>query len=116
MNVDLENEKKKNIRLAIAVASFYPSENKIYFFDEGLNRIFDLKRWEEFKSPEIGSTPKGAVGTDGLWVLSIMNSISSVRKIINSYGTDMTGRGGTSLKYSRMVEHTKQLHLIRKYY
>ena len=51
-------------------ASLYPTETQIYFFDKGVYRTFDMKTWEEFKNAEIGTTPKGAVGTDGVWVLS----------------------------------------------
>lgn len=51
-------------------SSLYPTEKKIYFFDKGLYRSFDMKRWEEFKNPEIGSNPKGAVCADRIWVLS----------------------------------------------
>jgi uncharacterized RDD family membrane protein YckC len=51
-------------------ASLYPTENKIYFFDKGIYRTFDGKNWEVFKNPAIGNTPKGAVGTEGIYVLS----------------------------------------------
>ena len=51
-------------------ASFYPAEDKIYFFDSGFYRTFGMKRWEEFKNSAIGSNPKGAVGAGGIWVLS----------------------------------------------
>jgi|GEM_PF-5055583 len=62
-------------------ASLYHTENKIYFFDKGLYRTFDMKTWEEFKNPEIGSNPKGAVGTDGIWVLSTMRKKPVLRLI-----------------------------------
>jgi uncharacterized RDD family membrane protein YckC len=67
-------------------ASLYPTPNKIYFFDKGLYRTFDMKTWEEFKNPEIGSNPKGAVGTDGIWVLSTMRK-KPVLKLITERET-----------------------------
>ncbi len=51
-------------------ASLHPTENKIYFFAKGLYRTFDMKTWEEFRDSAIGSNPKGAVGNEGIWVLS----------------------------------------------
>jgi uncharacterized RDD family membrane protein YckC len=50
--------------------SLYPTENKIYFFAKGLYRTFDMKTWEEFRDSVIGNNPKGAVGNEGIWVLS----------------------------------------------
>jgi uncharacterized RDD family membrane protein YckC len=40
-----------------------------------------MKTWEEFKNPEIGSNPKGAVGTDGIWVLSTVRKKPVLRLI-----------------------------------
>src|SRR4030042_5007185 len=54
--------------------SLYATENKIYFFDKGLYRTFNLREWKEFKNSAIGSSPKGAVGTEGIWVLSKIKS------------------------------------------
>ncbi len=51
-------------------ASLYPTEDKIYFFDKGLYRTFDGKKWEDFKNSAIGDNPKGAVGPDGIYLLS----------------------------------------------
>lgn len=70
-------------------ASLCPTEDKIYFFDQGLYRTFDGKNWESFKNPAIGSNPKGAIGPSGIWVLSthkkkpVLNLISGneVREI-----------------------------------
>lgn len=42
-------------------SSLYPTENKIYLFDKGLYGTFDMRKWEEFRNPAIGSNPKGAV-------------------------------------------------------
>ena len=50
--------------------SLCPTEDKIYFFDQGLYRTFDGKNWESFKNPAIGSNPKGAISPSGIWVLS----------------------------------------------
>jgi uncharacterized RDD family membrane protein YckC len=51
-------------------ASLYSTEDKIYFFDKGVYRTFDGKNWEVFKNPAIGNNPKGAVGTEGIYILS----------------------------------------------
>jgi uncharacterized RDD family membrane protein YckC len=51
-------------------SSLYPTEDKIYFFDKEFYRTFDGKNWEVFKYPAIGNNPKGAVGTEGMYVLS----------------------------------------------
>ena len=51
-------------------ASLYPTEDKIYFFNKGLYRTFDGKKWKDFKNSAIGDNPKGAVGTDGIYILS----------------------------------------------
>ena len=69
--------------------SLYPAENKIYFFDKGLYRTFDMKKWEEFKNPEIGSNPKGAVGTEGIWVLSTVMKKPLLKLITESETKEM---------------------------
>jgi hypothetical protein len=51
-------------------ASLCATEDKIYFFDKGFYRTFDGKNWEVFKNAAIGSNPKGAVTTEGIYVLS----------------------------------------------
>jgi uncharacterized RDD family membrane protein YckC len=51
-------------------ASLYSTEDKIYFFDKGIYRTFDGKNWEVFKNPAIGNNPKGAVGPEGIYILS----------------------------------------------
>lgn len=53
-------------------ASVSPAKDKFYFFSEGLYRAFDGEKLEEVKNPAIGSTPRGAVGEEGIWVLSIV--------------------------------------------
>jgi uncharacterized RDD family membrane protein YckC len=62
-------------------SSLYPAENKIYFFEKGLYRTFDMKTWQEFKNAEIGANPKGAVGPDGIWVLSTIRKMPVLRLI-----------------------------------
>jgi len=62
-------------------SSLYPAGNKIYFFEKGLYRTFDMKTWEEFKNTEIGAYPKGAVGTDGIWVLSTIRKMPVLKLI-----------------------------------
>jgi uncharacterized RDD family membrane protein YckC len=51
-------------------ASVSHAKDKLYFFSKGLYRTFDGGKWEEVKNPAIGNTPKGAVGDEGIWVLS----------------------------------------------
>ncbi len=65
-------------------ASLYPVEDKIYFFDKGSYRTFDMKKWEEFKNPDIGSNPIGTLGNDGIWVLSIVMNKPSLKFITGS--------------------------------
>jgi uncharacterized RDD family membrane protein YckC len=62
-------------------SSLYPADNKIYFFEKGLYRTFDMKTWEEFKNAEIGANPKGSVGTDGIWVLSTIRKMPVLKLI-----------------------------------
>jgi uncharacterized RDD family membrane protein YckC len=62
-------------------SSLYPAGNKIYFFEKGLYRTFDMKTWEEFKNAEIGANPKGAVGPDGIWVLSTIRKMPLLKLI-----------------------------------
>jgi hypothetical protein len=62
-------------------SSLYPAGNKIYFFEKGLYRTFDMKTWEEFKNAEIGANPKGAVGPDGIWVLSTIRKMPVLKLI-----------------------------------
>jgi len=62
-------------------ASLYPTEDKIYFFDKGVYRTFDGKNWEVFKNPAIGNTPKGAVGPEGIYILSTTRKKTELRLI-----------------------------------
>ncbi len=63
-------------------ASLCATEDKIYFFDKGLYRTFDGKNWEVFKNAAIGSNPKGAVGPEGIYILSTMRK-KPVLKLIS---------------------------------
>src|SRR4030043_775555 len=67
-------------------ASLYSTGNKVYFFDKGVYRTFDMKTWEEFKNAEIGANPKGAIGNDGIWVLSTIRK-KPVLRLITETGT-----------------------------
>jgi len=61
--------------------SLYPTEDKIYFFERGIYRTFDGKKWEDFKSSAIGDSPKGAIGLEGLYVLSEVGKKPKLRLI-----------------------------------
>ncbi len=63
-------------------ASLCTTEDKIYFFDKGFYRTFDGKNWEVFKNAAIGSNPKGAVATEGVYVLSTVRK-KPVLKLIS---------------------------------
>jgi uncharacterized RDD family membrane protein YckC len=51
--------------------SLSEGDGKVYFFDEGLYRVFDGAEWEEVMMSSIGTSPKGAVSPKGLVVLSM---------------------------------------------
>lgn len=66
--------------------SIAQADNKLYFFDKGFYRVFDTegsafdeKNWEEFKNPAIGDNPKGAISSDGIWVLSEKADVVSLK-------------------------------------
>ena len=62
-------------------ASLYSTEDKIYFFDKGFYRTFDGKNWEVVKNTAIGNNPKGAVGTEGIYILSTMRKKPGLKLI-----------------------------------
>ena len=62
-------------------ASLYPTEDKIYFFNKGIYRTFDGKKWQDFKNSAIGDNPKGATGTDGIYVLSTVGKKPKLKLI-----------------------------------
>jgi uncharacterized RDD family membrane protein YckC len=100
-------------------SSLYPAGNKIYFFEKGLYRTFDMKTWEEFKNAEIGAYPKGAVGTDGIWVLSTIRKMP-VLKLITERETKEVPLPDEALEEEMRVCSTqllclgKELHLFWK--
>ncbi len=63
-------------------ASLCVTEDKIYFFDKGFYRTFDGKNWDVFKNAAIGSNPKGAVATEGIYLLSTIRK-KPVLKLIS---------------------------------
>jgi uncharacterized RDD family membrane protein YckC len=65
-------------------ASLYSTEDKIYFFDKGVYRTFDGKKWEDFKNSAIGDNPKGAVGSEGIYVLSTIRKKPKLKLISES--------------------------------
>ncbi len=56
-------------------------EGKVYFFSEGLYRVFDGASWEEHQSAGIGANPVGTVGPDGIWVLSDIDGRKTLKHI-----------------------------------
>lgn len=56
-------------------------EGKVYFFSEGLYRVFDGASWEEHQSAGIGANPVGTVGSDGIWVLSDIDGRKTLKHI-----------------------------------
>ncbi|MEW6003195.1 MAG: RDD family protein [Nitrospirota bacterium] len=62
-------------------ASLYPTEDKIYFFNKGIYRTFDGKKWEEFKNSAIEDNPKGAVRTDSIYILSTVGKKPKLKLI-----------------------------------
>jgi len=99
--------------------SLYPVENKIYFFDKGTYRTYDMKTWEEFKNAEIGANPKGAVGIDGIWVLSTIRK-KPVLKLITESGTNDVALPGDIIeeeirvRSSQLLCNGNNLHLFRR--
>ncbi len=99
--------------------SLYPTEDKIYFFDKGIYRTFDGKKWEGFKNSAIGDNPKGAVGTDGIYVLSTVGKKPKLRLISENDVREIPFPGDeTSEKIyicsSKILYFEDQLHLLFK--
>ncbi len=100
-------------------ASLYLAGDKVYFFDNGVYRTFDMKTWEEFKTAEIGANPKGAVGTDGVWVLSAIRK-KPVLKLITERETkelplpDDILDGDIIVCSSQLLCHKNEIHLFLK--
>ncbi len=99
--------------------SLYPTEEKIYFFNKGIYRTFDGKKWEDFKNSAIGDNPKGAVGPDGLYVLSTVGK-KPILKLISENGVREIPfpEDETSEKIhvcsSKILYFENQLHLLYK--
>lgn len=100
-------------------ASLYATENNIYFFEKGLYRTFDMKTWQEVKNAEIGAYPKGAVGTDGIWVLSVIRRMP-VLKLITERETKEVPLPGAAIEEemrvcsSQLLCLGKEIHLFWK--
>ncbi len=97
--------------------SLYATENKIYFFDKGLYRTFDLKKWEEVRSSGIGDNPKGAVGNDGIWVLSLVRGKPALKFLTEMeirempLPEDVLGEKG-KVRSSQLIYLKNELHLF----
>jgi uncharacterized RDD family membrane protein YckC len=97
-------------------ASIAPAKDKLYFFSEGMYRAFDGEKWEEGKNPAIGSTPKGAVGEEGIWVLSTMKE-KPVLALLTTHDVrsiPLPDGALTSLCSSQLVSAGKGLSLFWK--
>lgn len=100
-------------------ASLYPTEDKIYFFNKGIYRTFDGKKWEDFKNSAIGDNPKGAVGTDGIYVLSTVGKKPKLKLISENDVREIPfPEDETSEKIyvcsSKILYFEGQLHLLYK--
>ncbi len=100
-------------------ASLYPTEDKIYFFTKGIYRTFDGKKWEDFKNSAIGDNPKGAFGTDGIYVLSTVGKKPKLRLISENDVREIPfPQDETSEKIhicsSNILYFENQLHLLYK--
>lgn len=100
-------------------ASLYPTEDKIYFFDKGIYRTFDGKKWEDFKNSAIGDSPKGAIGPDGIYVLSTVGKKPKLRLISENHVREtLFPENETSEKMyicsSKILYFENQLHLLYK--
>ncbi len=100
-------------------ASLYPMEDKIYFFDKGLYRTFDGKNWEDFKNSAIGDNPKGAVGTDGIYILSTVRKKLKLKLISENDVKEIPfPEDETSEKIyicsAKILYFENQLHLLYK--
>jgi uncharacterized RDD family membrane protein YckC len=62
-------------------SSLDAADGRVYFFSEGLYRVFDGSGWEEHQDPGIGANPVGTVGPDGIWVLSDIDGEKTLKLI-----------------------------------
>ena len=99
--------------------SLYPMEDKIYFFNKGIYRTFDGKKWENFKNSAIGDNPKGAIGPDGIYVLSTIGRKPKLRLISENDVKEIPlPEDETSEKMyicsSKILYFENELHLLYK--
>ena len=99
--------------------SLYPMGDKIYFFNKGLYRTFDGKKWEDFKNPAIGDNPKGAIGPDGIYVLSADGKKPKLRLISENHVREILFPEDETLEKiyicsSKILYFENQLHLLCK--
>ena len=100
-------------------ASLYPTGDKIYFFNKGIYRTFDGKKWEDFNSSAIGDNPKGAVGTDGIYVLSTVGKKPKLKLISENDVREIPFPEDETLEKificsSKILYFEGQLHLLYK--
>ncbi|MGZ3537456.1 MAG: RDD family protein [Thermodesulfobacteriota bacterium] len=99
--------------------SLYPMGDKIYFFNKGLYRTFDGKKWEDFKNSAIGDNPKGAIGPDGIYVLSADGKKPKLRLISENHVREILFPEDETLEKiyicsSKILYFENQLHLLCK--
>lgn len=112
----------KSLSKAMRIKNFfslYPTEDKIYFFDKGIYRTFDGKKWEDFKNSAIGDNPKGAIGPDGIYVLSTVGKKPKLRLISENGVREILFPQDETLEKihicsSKILYFEGQLHLLCK--
>ncbi|NWF51599.1 MAG: RDD family protein [Nitrospirae bacterium] len=96
--------------------SVYATGSKVYFFDKGLYRTFDNEKWEEFKNPEIGNNPIGAVGVDGIYVFSTVINKPSLKLIkeneIKELPLPDINSDNPNISSSQLLYSANELHLF----
>ncbi len=100
-------------------ASLYRTEDKIYFFDKGIYRTFDGKNWEGFRNSAIGNSPKGAIGPDGVYVLSAVGKKPKLRLISENHVREILFPEDETFEKmyicsSKILYFENQLHLLCK--
>lgn len=77
----LENGKITNSEEVKPFRSLSHDATKIYLFDSGLYRTYDGGHMTEARTDAIGRNPKGAIGPDGIYVLSEIKSMPALNLI-----------------------------------
>jgi len=100
-------------------ASLCPTEDKIYFFLKGTYRTFDGTKWEDFNNSAIGDNPKGAVGPDGIYVLSTVKKKPRIKLISQNDATEIPfpddeTLGRMYICSSKILYFGGHLHLVYK--